>query len=241
MPSNHLETLLWAEAERHAEPAASTRPTSAPSARWSRRNTGSGSSPRRTAASSTRSRTRPYLRASVPALGRSAASRTSTPPTLADVVAFHAAYYRPDNATLIVAGDFDPRAARRLGRQVLRPDAAAGRAAAGARGRRAGVDAPTGRSRVTAPNVPLPAVAAVWLAPPLTERRRRRRCRSPRRCSPPANRRGCNQALVYRQQVATQAGFERRPARRPRPADRLRHRRRRQVARPRCAPPCSPR
>ena len=28
---------------------------------------------------------------------------------VADVVAFHAAYYRPDNATLIVTGDFDPR------------------------------------------------------------------------------------------------------------------------------------
>ena len=28
--------------------------------------------------------------------------------TLADVVAFHKRYYRPDNATLVVTGDFDP-------------------------------------------------------------------------------------------------------------------------------------
>ena len=41
--------------------------------------------------------------------------------TLDDVRAFHATYYRPDNANLIVVGNFDPAAARRLGGQVFRP------------------------------------------------------------------------------------------------------------------------
>ena len=50
--------------------------------------------------------------------------------TLADVVAFHTRYYRPDNATLIVAGDFDPKQLDALDRQVLRRRAEARRAAA---------------------------------------------------------------------------------------------------------------
>ena len=37
-----------------------------------------------------------------------------------DVRKFHATYYRPDNATLIVAGDFDPGTSRRLGGPIFR-------------------------------------------------------------------------------------------------------------------------
>ena len=40
--------------------------------------------------------------------------------TIDDVRAFHATYYRPDNAVLVVAGNFDPGAARPLGRPVFR-------------------------------------------------------------------------------------------------------------------------
>jgi zinc protease len=29
--------------------------------------------------------------------------------SLKDILSFHATYYRPDNATLVVVGDFDPK------------------------------------------------------------------------------------------------------------------------------------
>ena len=41
--------------------------------------------------------------------------------TLDDVQTFHATFYRPDDATLVVVGNFDPGAAERLDRPVLRP------------------------------------------------------------------------------------------------------------------------
>lgn len=82
---------------------------------------------------------------------------------LADVQAFHEAYYRPDNAVFVVSGNFDPAqldawADRYLG-SVPRPgrtiprDAAKGRPVAART-----IDA-------YAPNVPLPAVAFAWRAP----------------------------------------------------------------------------
>ena len=40
--------------------------------------------------------------------------------TVDDVRAFHAAYYRPDNAVLVVSGNFDQAAARQMGRPVFR-------------------------------------------------------------------------------------------------------------------------
>ena len=44
--------------------------------------------------------------------------------TVDDVRAFHAQYYRPDNAVLVVSGNFDSGAVRRMGRPVLRADRA---------------------------------------------------------------------------------------------------------------------
>ncbi|QCB55625.1 insulinase family protein [Sphingopyxis sp. PAMC25046] len=82
---------------------------------------------------------------------------------LADVQAFHEAYYRPDNAVFVVSGNFDPAkldvwADRYLG-SIPRPDRAIPR------------DPAKGRPVVArtidayAPNVPLPAVAFAWRAP----------------------------------------------------------------------------
>ncbi|HEY0596065.1 pitrilysin family protein [Sphingopyxis sp.] len=82
---------------------------------------------------------------------------------LADVQAFHEAYYRPDNAVFVVSGNFDPAqldawADRYLG-SVPRPDRAIPRDPA--RGRPV-----TARTiDAYAPNVPLPAVAFAWRAP----------------------------------------------------------------------------
>jgi len=84
---------------------------------------------------------------------------------LAEVRAFHEAYYRPDNAVVVVVGNFDPAtldrwADRHLG-SIPRPSAAIPR------------DTRDEVPRATplevdayAPNVPLPALIFAWRAPP---------------------------------------------------------------------------
>ena len=85
--------------------------------------------------------------------------------TLADVRAFHATYYRPDNATLIIAGDFDQKQLdswvdKYFGR-IARPNAPLPRV-------HVKEPARTAERRLVeyGPNVPLPAVAISYLAPP---------------------------------------------------------------------------
>jgi zinc protease len=82
--------------------------------------------------------------------------------TLDDVRAFHNAYYRPDNAALVVVGNFDPRALdawvdRYLG-PLTNPAQPLQRVTA-TEPPRAGPGTFTGYG----PNVPLPAVAITWL------------------------------------------------------------------------------
>ncbi len=125
--------------------------------------------------------------------------------TLADVVAFHKRYYRPDNATLVVTGDFDPPQldawVDKYFGAIPRPTEPLPRLDAS--------EPPwtTDRSvEVTGRQVPLPAVAFTWLAPPADS------------ADAPALQVAAavlaagessrlNQALVYRQRVATQSGF----------------------------------
>ncbi len=84
--------------------------------------------------------------------------------SLADVQAFHRTYYRPDNATLVVIGDFEPAlldgwVAQDFGR-IERPTESIPRASTVQP-----VRAADQRAVVRAPNVPLPAVGLTWLAP----------------------------------------------------------------------------
>lgn len=85
--------------------------------------------------------------------------------TLSDVQTFHRAFYRPDNAILIVAGDLDPKRFDAWVDQYL--------------GSIAKPSTPIPRVTVTepprpaprrfeehGPNVPLPAIAMTWLIPP---------------------------------------------------------------------------
>ena len=88
---------------------------------------------------------------------------------LADVRAFHEAYYRPDNAIFVISGNFDPARLdawvdRYLG-SIARPTATMPRDAGTEHERRAPrtVDA-------YAPNVPLPALVFSWQAPPVGNR-----------------------------------------------------------------------
>jgi zinc protease len=85
--------------------------------------------------------------------------------TLEDVRRFHATYYRPDNATLVVVGDFDPKQLdawvdKYFGR-IPKPAAPLPRVTAREPER-------NGEKRYIehAPNVPLPAIAVTYLVPP---------------------------------------------------------------------------
>ncbi|CDM64728.1 M16 family metallopeptidase [Pyrinomonas methylaliphatogenes] len=85
--------------------------------------------------------------------------------TLEDVRRFHATYYRPDNATLVVVGDFDPKQLdawvdKYFGR-IPKPAAPLPRVTAREPER-------SGERRYIehAPNVPLPAIAVTYLVPP---------------------------------------------------------------------------
>ncbi|NIJ39486.1 zinc protease [Sphingopyxis panaciterrae] len=82
---------------------------------------------------------------------------------LADVRAFHAAYYRPDNAVFVVSGNFDPAkldawADRYIG-SIAKPARAIPRDPA------KGKPIAARTIDAYAPNVPLPALAVAWRAP----------------------------------------------------------------------------
>src|SRR5690242_16799738 len=107
VPSNYLETLLWAEAERLAsltvddENFKSERAVVQEEYRQSVLAPPNG---RLFYALDQKSFTaHPYKRPTIGSIEDLDAA------TIADVIKFHNTYYRPDNATLIVVGDFDPK------------------------------------------------------------------------------------------------------------------------------------
>ena len=90
--------------------------------------------------------------------------------SLEDVSAFFRTYYAPNNASLCIAGDFDPAAGEAAGREVLRP------AAAGPGGRQARARAsrhwPRPKHVTMTDRVSLPRAELVW--PTVPARRPRR-------------------------------------------------------------------
>ncbi len=126
--------------------------------------------------------------------------------TIEDVRKFHETYYRPDNATLIVSGDFDPGQLdawvdRYFGR-IAKPATEIPRVTVAEPAR-----AKEARFNTSAPNVPLPATAITYLLPP-----RKSRDTDPLRVAEVILSRGessrLNQSLVYRQQIAVEAGAQ---------------------------------
>jgi zinc protease len=204
VPSNHLETLLWAEAERMSnlnvdeanfkseravvEEEYRQRILAAPYGRFFN------------AISPAAYLVHPYKRPSIGSIEDLEAS------TLADVIAFHSTYYRPDNATLVVAGDFDARQLQawvdKYFSPVVRPGTPIPRVTAQEPAWTS--DRPAAAS---GPQVPLPAVALIWQAPPVTSADAAALRVAAGLLSAGESAR-LNESLVYRQQVASQAGFE---------------------------------
>ncbi len=199
IPSNHLERLLWAEAERMSslsvdeanfkseravvEEELRQRVLADPYGRF-----------QALAIPQASFTVHPYKR---PGIGSIADLDAAS---LDDVRAFHATYYRPDDALLIVVGDFDQAT---LDAQIDRYFAPIKAPAAPLP--RVTVKEPprTGPKVVTSygPNVPLPAVAITWLAPSAADPD------DPALTVLDAIMTGgdssrLNQSLVYRQQIA---------------------------------------
>jgi zinc protease len=204
VPSNHLQTLLWAEAERMSnlnvdkgnfeseravvEEEYRQRVLASPYGRLF-----NGIAP-------ASYRVHPYQRSAIGSI------EDLQRATLDDVVAFHANQYRPDNATLVVTGDFEPAQLQAWVDQYFgplkRPEAPV------PRGPNEEPAWPDNRTvQLSGPQVPLPAVALTWLAPTVTS------------ADAPALRVAAallsggkssrlNENLVYRQRLASDAGFE---------------------------------
>ena len=204
VPSNHLQTLLWAEAERmgnlNVAEANFRSERSVVEEEYRERVLASPYGRFGNAIAPSSYLVHPYKRPSIGSIADLEAA------SLADVIAFHATYYRPDNATLVVTGDFDPQQldawVDRYFAPIPRPATPPPRVTA-----TEPVWATDRSATVTGPQVPLPALALVWQAPPVT---------SP---DAPALRIAAallgggessrlNQALVYRQQFASSAGFD---------------------------------
>jgi zinc protease len=204
VPSNHLETLIWAEAERMSnlnvdEPTFQSE-RSVVEEEYRQRVLASPYGRFFNAIAPSAYRVHPYKRPGIGSIEDLQAA------TLQDVITFHRTYYRPDNATLVVAGDFDPRQLQawvdKYFAPVARPADPIPRVTAS--------EPAWGEDRlavVSGPQVPLPAVALVWQAPPVTGPDTAALRVAAGLLSAGESSR-LNQALVYRQRIAAQAGFE---------------------------------
>ena len=200
IPANHLERLLWAESERMgalvvdeanfqsersvvkeelrqrvlADPYGRLQAWAIPDASFA---------------------VHPYKRSAIGSIEDLDAA------TLDDVRAFHATYYRPDNAALVVVGNYDPAQLAAWTDQyfgaITAPKAPLPRVTAVEPAR-------PGPRTVTAygPNVPLPAVAITWPAPKAADRDAAALDVADAVLSSGESSR-LFEALVYRQQVAT--------------------------------------
>ncbi len=203
VPSNHLERLLWAEAERLAHLQVDQ---------------ASFDSERKVVIEELRERVladpygrlfnalvqhgferHPYRR---PVIGSEVDLNAAQ---LNDVRQFHATYYRPDNALLIVVGDFDPPQldawVDRYFGPLVTPDSPIPRVALVEPMRRQ--DA---RLVIRAPSVPLPALALVWKGPPARHPDAPALAVAAALLSSGESSR-LNEALVYQTQAAQAAGF----------------------------------
>jgi zinc protease len=125
--------------------------------------------------------------------------------TLEEVRNFHSTWYRSDNAVLVVAGGFEPAQldvwVDRYFAGLVRPSAALPRVNIVEPPRRADK-----RVQLRAPNVPLPAVALLWKGPALNHADAPAlRIASALLSAGDSSR--LNEVLVYQKQWAQQAGF----------------------------------
>ncbi|MEY4750505.1 MAG: hypothetical protein RIQ60_2719 [Pseudomonadota bacterium] len=203
VPSNQLERILWAEAERMAhlevDQASFDSERAVVQQELRQRVLASPYGRLFNALPGAAFELHPYKR---PVIG---SIEDLDAATLGDVQAFHRTYYRPDNATLVVAGGFEPA---RLHAWVDRYFGALDNPATPVP--RINVVEPLRTAprhvSVRAANVPLPAVALLWQAPPARHvDAAALQIAAALLAGGDSSR--LNESLVYREQSAQAAGF----------------------------------
>ena len=204
VPSNHLETLLWAEAERmsnlNVDDAAFKSERAVVEEEYRQRVLAAPYGRFFNAIATSSYLVHPYKRSAIGSIEDLEAA------TLADVVSFHNTYYRPDDATLVVTGDFDAAQLQAWVDQYFgplpRPTTALPRVTA---------DEPAWPSDRTiaihGPKVPLPAVALSWLGPQV-DSKDAAALRVAAALLSAGDSSRLHESLVYRQRVASDVGFE---------------------------------
>ncbi len=203
IPSNYLETLLWAEADRMVNlnvDEANFKSERAVVIEEFRQSVLAQPYGRFYEAIQTLSfNVHPYKRTTIGTIENLEAA------SLSDVKKFYKDFYRPDDATLIVVGDFDENKLngwvdKYFGR-IAKPSGAIPRVTEVEPERAA-----ERREVVKAPNVPLPAVAITYLAPPAKSKDTAALTVAQAILSGGESSR-LYQELVYKQQIAQEAGF----------------------------------
>lgn len=204
VPANHLERLLWAEAERMAflnvDQANFDSERSVVQEEFRQGVLADPYGRLFNALPGIAYEVHPYRRPVIGSIEDLAAA------TLDDVRRFHATWYRPDNAVLLVAGGFDAAQLQawidRYFAPLPRPEAPLPRIEVREPPRRRDQ-----RVTLRAPNVPLPALALLWKGPPSSDADvPALRVASALLSGGESSR--LNEALVYRARLAQQAGFQ---------------------------------
>ena len=205
VPSNHLQTLLWAEAERLSNlnvDEANFKSERAVVQEEYRQSVLANPYGKLFNAIDPKSYTvHPYKRPTIGSIEDLDAA------TLPDVIAFHKTFYRPDNATLIVAGDFDPKQLDAWVDQyfgwIPKPATPIPQVTAQEPKRKKDL-----RYTVTSETAPLPAVALTWLLPPASDTADSIPLKVAAALLAQGDSSRLYQSLVYRHQVAQQAGAD---------------------------------
>jgi zinc protease len=204
VPSNYLQTLLWAEAERLSNlnvDASNFKSERAVVQEEYRQSVLANPYGKFFNAIDPRSyAVHPYQRPTIGSIEDLDAA------SLQDVIAFHRTFYRPDNATLIVAGDFEPEQldawVDRYFGWIPKPAKAIPQVTVQEPAR-----TQDRRYTETSATAPLPAVAMTWLIPPAADPDV-----IPLQVAAALLSQGESsrlyQSLVYRHQVAQQAGAD---------------------------------
>ncbi len=205
VPSNHLQTLLWAEAERLSNlnvDEANFKSERAVVQEEYRQSVLANPYGKLFNAIDPKSYTvHPYKRPTIGSIEDLDAA------TLPDVIAFHKTFYRPDNATLIVAGDFDPKQLDAWVDQyfgwIPKPATPMPQVTAQEPKRKKNL-----RYTVTSETAPLPAVAITWLLPPASDTADSIPLQVAAALLAQGDSSRLYQSLVYRHQVAQQAAAD---------------------------------
>ncbi|MEO6798653.1 MAG: pitrilysin family protein [Rhodanobacter sp.] len=205
VPSNHLRTLLWAEAERLSNLNVDQKNFKSERAvveEEYRQSVLANPYGKLFNAIDPHSYTvHPYKRPTIGSISDLEAA------SLQNVIDFHDTFYRPDNATLIVAGDFDPKQLDAWIDQyfgwIPKPSTPIPQVTA-----KEPVRKKDQRYTVTSETAPLPAVAMTWLIPPASDSADRIPLQVAAALLAQGDSSRLYQSLVYRHQVAQEAGAE---------------------------------